>query len=197
MIGKDTSKSPVGCLAAVAAFIGFFVCYYVFHFLSRDYMISTLMAGFAALLIFKLIPTLHLISDPTVLTPNPKLYNLTPMYAMPEVKDALTGRYFGDKRWYFEDANTSKNVISFNCKFSQDEFAGVESSGQSLSPRTERKDYILTLKIYFEPLGDGCTVRLQYMVIANIQNQVINELCKATTETVETELKALEKRLHG
>ena len=197
MTGKDTSKSPVGCLALVAAFITFFLCYNVFHFLCRDYGISTLMAILASVFVFKLLPTIHLTSDPTVLNPNPKLYNLTPMYAMPEVKDALTGRYFGDKRWYFEDASTSKNTLSFNCKFNQEEFAGVDSSGQGLSARMERKDYTMTLKIFFEPLGDGCTARLHYEVIGNIQNQVINELCKATTETVETELKALEKRLHG
>ena len=185
----DKNKlNPMNFLAPGAAFISFFVCYYIFHFLCRDFVLSNLMAAAVAFFVFKLLPAIQMTSDPTILTPNPKLYNLTPMYAMPEVKDALTARYFGDKRWHFDDANPSKNTIACTCKFVEDKV---------IAEQRDRKDYTITLKIFFEPLGDGCTARLHYEVIGQTQNKLINDLCQATTEVIETDLKALEKRLHG
>jgi phosphate/sulfate permease len=184
----EIKNTGIGIGAGIAAFVTFFVGYQIFHFFCHDWTISTLLAGVSALFVFKLIPTLALTSDTSILLPPPKPYNLTPMYALTEVKDALGTRFFGDKRWHLDDASPERQRLFYTCKFADQE---------GLAEQIKKKERVLTLEVQLEPIGDRASVRLTYENVSGEPAQSINELCKDTTTYIETRLKALEAQIQG
>lgn len=184
----EIKNTGIGIGAGVAAFVVFFVGYQIFHFFCHDWTISTLLAGVSALFVFKLIPTLALTSDSSILLPPAKPYNLTPMYALTEVKDALGTQYFGDKRWHLEDASPERQRLFYTCKFADQE---------GIAEQMKKKERLLTLEIQLDPIGDRAGVRLTYTNVSGEPAITINDLCKETTTYLEARLKALEAQIQG
>jgi hypothetical protein len=184
----EIKNTAMGIGAGVGAFVSFFASYQIFHFFCRDWSISTIMAFVLACFVFKLIPTLAISGDTAALAPSAKPYNLTPMYALTEIKDSLGTRYFGDKRWHLDDASNDRYRLFYSCKFGDQE---------GLGEQIKRKERIVTLEVQVEPLGERVTVRLLYDNVSGEPALSINEFFKDTTAYIDATLKALEAKLQG
>jgi hypothetical protein len=184
----EIKNTGIGIGAGVAALFTFFAGFKIFYFLCHDWNISTFIAFIAALFAFRLVPTLALTRDSEILLPPPKPYNLTPMYALTEVKDALGTRFFGDKRWHLDDASPERQRLFYTCKFADQE---------GLAEQMRKKERVLTLEVQLEPIGERASVRLTYENVSGEPALSINELCKDTTTYLEARLKALEAQIQG
>ena len=172
--------------SCVAAFFVFFSGYNIFHALCNDCTISTVLAGIAATFAFRLIPVLYISSDPAIFRPSARPYKLTPMYALTEVKDAISTQYFGERRWHLENVNPENLSLFYVSKFAQEMGQGEAAT---------RIETVVTMKVQVTAIGDLCSVQLDFDTIAGGVSQQINDLCSQTTEYVEGRLVSLQNKL--
>jgi hypothetical protein len=110
------------------------------------------------------------------------------MYALTEVKDAISTQYFGERRWHLENVNPENLSLFYVCKF-------VQEMGQGEA--TTRVETVVTMKVQVTAIGDLCSVQLDFDTIAGGVSQQINDLCSQTTEYIEARLVSLQNRLGG
>lgn len=128
---------------------------------------------------------------PEVMQPPAKLYNLTPLYVLREIKEALSTQYFGDRKWMLDDMNQDKLTANFTFKHSKDLDLGIPGQGGGGKQKNEG---ILGLAIQLERVGEGASVETTFKVHHGIIDFDMQEIVKQTTGLIEHALKALEAK---
>lgn len=122
-----------------------------------------------------------------VMQPPAKLYNLTALRAMAEIKESLSIQWFGDKKWLLDAFNQDKATLHYSFKHSPEGTAGLDQiTGQRSQQKTER---ILSLMIHVQRVGEGSSVQLAYSVPPGVPLDFEGqELLEQTTQFLENML---------
>ena len=167
--------------AAIAAYFFAGLAYYAGRFIANSNSAGGMVALLAFAGSFLLFATRSNGSVAEIKAPPGILSPLPPLRVLAEVKDALSARYFDDKRWSLESLNEQKGTSTFVCRFHE----GV------LTPHGKPKERILILIVSTQPLAKTTAVNLHYEVNGEkLTQHAALQLCAHTTELIERQLAA-------
>lgn len=184
----EIKQTGVAIGACAASFLTFFAGYNLFHLFCHDWTMSSILAFICAIFVFQLVPVLYITSDASVFRPSARPYNLTPMYALTEVKDGISTQYFGERRWHLENVNPESMSLFYVSKFRQEQCA---------ADAKESQDIVVTMRVQVLSVGELSVVQLDFDTISGGVSQAANDLFLQTTEFIESRLLALQGQLKG
>lgn len=121
-----------------------------------------------------------------VMQPPAKLYNLTPLRAMSEVKEKLSIQWFGEKKWFMDAMNQEKATLYYSFKHSPEGGSGLD---QVTGKRSEKTEKILSMMIKFQRVSEGSSMQLTYSVPPGVPIDFEGQdILEQTTQVVENAL---------
>lgn len=171
-----------------AAGLGVLACFVsdgIFYFLCHDHGMSLLAGVGAGVGVYVWMVSGALIA-PQVMQPPARLYNVTPLYVMREIKEALNTTNFGDRKWQFEDMNQEKLTQSFVFKHCKEEFSIPGQGGG------KKNEGIIRLSIRLERVGEGASVETVFSIVNGVIDFEMQDIVKQTTQLIDLVLKAME-----
>lgn len=171
-----------------AAGLSVLVCFVsngIFYFLCHDHGMALIAGAAAGVGMYVWLVSGALVA-PQVMHPPARLYNVTPLYVMREIKEALNTTNFGDRKWQFEDMNQEKLTQSFLFKHSKEEFSIPGQGGG------KPKEGIIRLSIRLERIGEGASVETSFAIVNGITDFDMQDIVKQTTQLIDLVLKAIE-----
>lgn len=179
--GNQLKAAGIGTLAC-------FVSNGIFYFLCHDHGMSLLAGAGVGVCIYVWMVSGALVA-PQVMQPAARLYNITPLYVMREIKEALNTSHFGDRKWQFEDMNQEKLTLSFVFKHSKEIDLSIPGQGGGGKQKDEG---IVRLAIRLERVGEGASVEMVFRVVHGIIDFDMQDIVKQTTQLIDQVLKAME-----
>lgn len=161
-----------------------FVSNGIFYFLCHDHGMALLAGAAAGVGLYVWLVSGALVA-PQVMQPPARLYNVTPLYVMREIKEALNTSHFGDRKWQFEDMNQEKLTQSFVFKHSKEEFS-IPGQG------AKKNEGIIRLSIRVERVGEGSSVEAVFSIVNSIIDFDMQDIIKQTTQLIDVVLKTME-----
>ncbi len=179
--GNQLKAAGIGALAC-------FVSNGIFYFVCHDHGMALFAGAGVGVCIYVLMVSGALVA-PQVMQPAARLYNVTPLYVMREIKEALNTSHFGDRKWQFEDMNQEKLTLSFVFKHSKEIDLSIPGQGGGGKQKDEG---IVRLAIRLERVGEGASVETVFTVVHGIIDFDMQDIVKQTTQLIDLVLKAME-----
>lgn len=165
---------PAGIGAYFAAGLVFYFC----HFISNSFGAAGVVALAGGYGYFLLFASKAKGSVAEIQNPTPMLIELPPIRVLAEVKDALSTKYFGDKKWSLDYMNEQKGGAQFICH--------VKKANDK---NHDQKEHIAVLILKSERLSKASSMELRYDIIGEAHNNhEALQLCKDTTQYLEQQL---------
>lgn len=181
--GKGNQVKAVG-VGVVASFVAM----NIFYFLCRDHGMAFLAGSGLGVGIYVWM-TAGALTSPEVMQPPAKLYNITPLYVLREIKEALSTQYFGDRKWMLDDLNQEKLTLTYTFKHSKEiESMGIPGQGGG----KQKTEGIVKLRIALERVGEGSSVETVFSIVHGTIDFDMQETVKQTTGLIDAALKAHE-----
>lgn len=177
---KGNQAKAIG-IAVVTSLVG----NTIFYFLCRDHFMAFVCSSGLGFGVYAWLIA-GAITEPGVMRPPAKLYNITPLYTMREIQDALRGQYFGDRKWNLEEQNQEKMNLGYVFKYAKE----LDFSVPGQKP--QKDEILVKLLIQIERVGEGASVELVYMPVSGTLDLVVQEILKQTTGLIDSALKAFE-----
>lgn len=169
-------------LAAISAYFVGGIAYYTAHFISNSYEASGLVSLMAMIAAFIYIASRANGSRVDIEHPSAILIDMPRIRVLGEVKDALSSKYFGDKKWSLDNMNERKGTACFSCKV-------IKSADDKKPP----KQHTVTLLAKSDRLSNASSLELHYEIIGETLNQHdALKLCEDTTQFLEQQMHQLQ-----
>jgi hypothetical protein len=128
-----------------------------------------------------------------VMQPPAKLYNLTPLDVLAELKGLFNTQYFGDRKWHLDNTNQEKLIMSFVFKHARE----VATAGGEQGPgRPEKQEALVTLTVQLERVADGTGVDTTFRLVHGTIDFDLHDIVKQTSAIMDAALKAQEATKH-
>ena len=192
MIPSETELKKKGKRLMVVGwgFLAFIVGSNVFYFLCRDHGMAFL-AGIGLGVGTYVMMISQALVAPELTQPPAKLYQLTPIYVLAEIKQALATQYFGDRKWHLDEANQDKLTMAYSFKHAKEQ----QMNEQGAKP--QKQEAIVTLLVKVDRVSEGSSVETVFSVVHGTMDFDIQDIMKQTTGLIDAVLKALEAQRQG
>lgn len=191
---NEIKNKGKGLMAAGAGFVVFVIGCNVFYFLCHDHFMALLAGAGSGLVVFVVMVSGALIA-PEVMKPPAKLYNLTPIYVLAEIKETLSTQWFGEKKWILDSANQDKQTLKYSFKHRAETEQSELGKKAGMAPALQEGIVLLTVTV--ERVGEGASVETSYRIAHGLINFDMQDIITQTTSLIDQSLKALEAQRHG
>ncbi|HEY9684280.1 MAG TPA: hypothetical protein V6C86_22060 [Oculatellaceae cyanobacterium] len=183
----DKQKGTTQLKAIAAAFFVMLVAGKLCSFLcSNDFFGG--IAGFGLAIVVYMVIVGQALGDVSVLKPPSKLYNLTPLKVLSELKELFATKYINAQKWQMNSLNQEKMTMVLTFNFERETPApGDPGGGGGL--KTQRKKSLLSLSIGLERVGEGTAVSCNYELVDGELDFDTQAIMKQTTEVIDITLK--------
>ena len=138
-------------------------------------------AGFGLAIVVYMVIVGQALGDVSVLKPPSKLYNLTPLKVMSELKELFATRYFAAQKWRIDSLNQDKLTMVLTLNFEREGTPLSEPGGGS---KSQKKKSIVNLLIDLERVGEGTAVSWRYELVDGELDFDTQAVVKETTEVI-------------
>lgn len=183
----DKEKGATQLKAVAAAFFVMLVAGKLFGFLCTNDFFGGI-AGCGLAIVVYMVIVGQALGDVSVLKPPSKLYNLTPLKVLSELKELFATKYISAQKWQMNSLNQEKMTMVLTFNFERETPApGDPGGGGGL--KTQRKKSLLSLSIGLERVGEGTAVSWNYELVDGELDFDTQAIMKQTTEVIDITLK--------
>lgn len=151
------------------------------------------LAGIGLGLVTYMVVIGNYLTTPEVMQPPAKLYNLTPIEVLAELKGLFNTQYFGDRKWHLDNTDQEKLIMSFAFKHTRE----VATTGNEQGPgQPEKQEALVTMTVQLERVADGTGVDTTFRLVHGKIDFDLHDIVKQTSAVMDAALKAQEATKH-